>query len=1705
MDGAAQFANNQIQLKSDGSLFAQNYLKTDFAVANYSPNNASSDVTTVTVPVAGSAAYTSLFGSSTNKYLTTQEYVDKELFKQTARLNFITKDVNAQLATFENIGKILAAMEGQDGMNPLTTMNGLVDEVQDVKLSISDVVGGGYNSILVNCVPSVWAGGAAPDPIPTPITKLYKEDGWFHSNLSQTSQIQWNLPAYSGMKIKDITNLFMNTFLLSTIKLPKITVYTAPKNNSSDAISGVYNAKIEYFFSVAQPIPVTAQRSCLHIINSPKNVYSDKSQDIKCGYSLTSNGSGAPVQTTFTSSTTFSTSFATSKVSSEDGILTFAVETSESTIKDYMLILQSFNISTKNGTTQMMFQNSSVVNDYLFKYFFRQHPDFSDVSLDSNNVVNTSNYNAYVSGTLANTIYSTPSVTNVNPQSHVTGFKSLKIGATSVISNNQIITFPAGTLSALLVCDLENNNNGLVITKNGLTITPANTVGDYSPPITLTTGNNVFVVIETDTSGDHTTTTTFTAKVLSNDTKLSSVTMNGQSITLASGAIPAGIIKNVPAGTTSVTVVGTPNLSSASVSVTGATGLVTGNNTVTVKVTAEDGNFVNNTFTVRVLSDDTRLSTFTVNGTSVTDGSTVSLSAGTTAVSAVAVPTAQSFGAVAVISGTSGLILGNNTLTVVVTAESGAMRTYRVTLKVVDSNNNLASLVINTLSRNMNETLFIFDSTTTNINVTATPESSSATVAVTGIPTTVVAGTTYILKITVTAENNVSKDYNYDVRVQSNDNTIDSVYINGLLVNFDGNNVAEVTSVATVAPSSLLLQVNEASQATLQYKVENDGQLQSITSGVAKTVPLQPNGTTQIFVTITPEDPAISSKTYTINLYSRSNNTGLSAITLTPLGGTTTSATNGQTITLASGVTSVTVDASASYSGAIVSVDGEIGTTSSSKTITVSSGTSKVVHIIVTATDGVTQNSYSVTIVAPDNTPVLNNDTSLTLLGIGGVRQTIASNIFVNIINSTGPASPNGATRSMDLDTSFVVLNPTVHPSEDPAFASQKGLAIVANPTNPHAIITATVPQFSTNEVFNNVYVNVTSSDGSKTQSYKFTLYRIGIIQFSSAITLGTSTSYQAEVTIADAINSIVLNPPVGQSMAANEIKLTAPVADGVSVSLLSSETSDLTKYRSNNRVKLEFTLDGNPTKYYQTISLIRSTGYDSLNKLLLDNDLTLYATPVSNSATNSSIVTSNINGTPNLFGYAFTTTPYILKTGPGSMTSFSGPMLYLVVSYDGGLIWKYLKYSNSNLAFSFTTSSDPINSFNFTLLADNSIVYNNNDTTVLRLRTSYFIFRKTDNYFTKSLVSTVGSASTSAPNFTVNTNSLTYINTLYVSRVNVSDVYYDYFAIVVNDTASNKIFIMAREIGSTSTLKTLSIVVQCDSFYNFADEPIVSKVIDNGTEYLQVETSGNQALANSVPSGTYGISISLLTDIMFARKYTTSTSNVVALNAQSSDTSLSSLSFRIGTDNDHKFLSLTNENQSFPVNFSNTGSIILYAGATSEHAIIDIVDSNNNSVKLANSNNSNPVSYSSNSGNIELKVKVTAQNGTVKTYTITFLVPGNSYDDLSLKTFTTLAGQRGSLFVVTNGNTTFNELSINRTSSSSVGTNKLIIYKGEFNNIVEVKVNNVVRPNISLETIQGAIFSQVSIALTSGNNKIDVTVESDEGSTYTYTLNVTA
>ena len=164
------------------------------------------------------------------------------------------------------------------------------------------------------------------------------------------------------------------------------------------------------------------------------------------------------------------------------------------------------------------------------------------------------------------------------------------------------------------------------------------------------------------------------------DTSLKTFTVNGTSVA-------DGDTVNVDYGTTSVDVVATPNNVDATVEISGDTGLVTGPNAVSVVVTAADQTTTQNySVTVDVASNnDTSLGIFTINGDDATSGSTVNLDYGTKEVDVIAEP--ADVEATVSISGDSGLVVGSNTLTVVVTAANGTdTQTYTVTLQVSDNN-----------------------------------------------------------------------------------------------------------------------------------------------------------------------------------------------------------------------------------------------------------------------------------------------------------------------------------------------------------------------------------------------------------------------------------------------------------------------------------------------------------------------------------------------------------------------------------------------------------------------------------------------------------------------------------------------------------------------------------------------------------------------------------------------------------------------------------------------------------------------------------------------------------------------------------------------------------------------------------------------------------------------------------------------------------
>ena len=365
----------------------------------------------------------------------------------------------------------------------------------------------------------------------------------------------------------------------------------------------------------------------------------------------------------------------------------------------------------------------------------------------------------------------------------------------SAVEDGDVLIVPNGTTSVTVVATPTDNAANAVVT------------GDSG----LVSGDNDVVV--TVTGSDGLTTGIYTVDVFvttqapgfSSDTTLSSLKVNGSTIT-------AGQTVEVAPLTTAVTVEAVTSDANATSVVTGAVGLVTGNNTVTVTVTAEDGTTTHDyTFKVRVLalSSDVALATFTVNGQAVRNGGRLYLEPGTTAVSVVATPS-DTTSSVSV-SGSTGLQAGTNTLAVTVTALSGTAATYNVTLNV-QTPSSISSLVVFKVSgaRVTDGGTVIVPSGTTAVAVTAIPSDAGASVSITGSNNLQLGDND--LSVLVTAEDGTSTTYAVTLRVLANDDTSLALF------QYDGSDVEDgdsfdlengTTSVEVVAEATTNLSTVE--------------------------------------------------------------------------------------------------------------------------------------------------------------------------------------------------------------------------------------------------------------------------------------------------------------------------------------------------------------------------------------------------------------------------------------------------------------------------------------------------------------------------------------------------------------------------------------------------------------------------------------------------------------------------------------------------------------------------------------------------------------------------------------------------------------------------------------------------------------------------------------------------------------------------------
>ena len=422
----------------------------------------------------------------------------------------------------------------------------------------------------------------------------------------------------------------------------------------------------------------------------------------------------------------------------------------------------------------------------------------------------------------------------------------------------------------------------------------------------------------------------------SSDTSLSSIQVNGANVS-------PGQNVDLAAGTKSADVSVEPTDPNATFAISGASNLHSGSNAVDIAVTASDTVTVSHygiTLTVAANSDIS-LSTFTVNGDAVTDGSSVDLPYGTSSAAIVVVPTSAS--ATYQIVGNNNLVTGSNSVIVEVTAQNGTTFDYTVTLNVLQNDDtSLSVFKVNNAVVADGDSVELAPYTTA-VNVSAVTSDPYATLEIQGATDLQSGDNT--LTVTVTAADGVtSTDYNITLTVDLSDNTdLTNFTVNGSSV-IDGSTVdlAYGTDYVDVEATT--------ADANATYEVTGDTGLDV--------------GDNTLVLTVIAAD-LVTTTDYTVTLTVAANDdTSLATFQVNG-----EDVTDGSSFDLPAYTDTVDVTAEPTDPEAVVEVIGDSDLQSGDNALTVT----------VTAADGVTSTDYNVTL-----TVALSDNTDLAGLTVNG-------------------------------------------------------------------------------------------------------------------------------------------------------------------------------------------------------------------------------------------------------------------------------------------------------------------------------------------------------------------------------------------------------------------------------------------------------------------------------------------------------------------------------------------------------------------------------------------------------------------------------------------------------------------------------------------------------------------------------------------------
>lgn len=406
-----------------------------------------------------------------------------------------------------------------------------------------------------------------------------------------------------------------------------------------------------------------------------------------------------------------------------------------------------------------------------------------------------------------------------------TGTKSLSVGVNTYVIEVRAASGKTKTYTINITRSLNGNNNLKSLEVVDQTLSPAFTASNTNYNVTVDPDTTSIVIqataeaatstiVGTGTKAVHTGTNTFNVEVTSEDhktktyvivvTKQASSDSSLASLSLSEATFAETFNKGVfhytatvPNNVTEVTVNATASSASAkSVTGVGKVSLTTGENTISVVVTAEDNSTSTYTIVVtREKSNNANLASLTLSGGYVfnepfhkdTTHYTVTVPNSVSKITVSA--TLEDKSATVTGTGEASLTTGKNTIPVTVTAEDKTTKTYTIDItRELSSNTNLKALsssdgLINpTFNKNTKDYTLTVPYEVENATITATAEDGSASVSVTG-NTNLKVGTNNVT-ITVTAEDGSTDTYKVVVTRQPSSNN----YLQTLEV-IDKNNV----------------------------------------------------------------------------------------------------------------------------------------------------------------------------------------------------------------------------------------------------------------------------------------------------------------------------------------------------------------------------------------------------------------------------------------------------------------------------------------------------------------------------------------------------------------------------------------------------------------------------------------------------------------------------------------------------------------------------------------------------------------------------------------------------------------------------------------------------------------------------------------------------------------------------------------------------